>query len=384
MPLSAELTTCWHRFQDVLCPSLAETLGPLNKNHRRMIAVIDLAPPEAFVHCNSRHSPGRPQQSRTAIARAFIAKAVYNLSTTRALIDRVQNDPVLRRLCGWETVRQIPSEATFSRSFAAFAEHRIPERIHEALIKVAYADTCVGHISRDATAIKGRETSKTVKASARKAVKPKRKPGRPRKGEEVIKAPTRLQKQRVSDLDTMLADLPVHCDVGKKKNSKGFSESWKGYKLHIDAADGEVPISCILTSASMHDSQAAIPLSVMSGERIDHLYELMDAAYDSKDIAEHSRSLGHVPIIDVNPRNNKALKAHRKTEALARRCIGHTDPAAERYKVRSTVERVNGQLKDNYGGRFIRVQGHAKVFCHLMFGVLAMTAERLMRLAAPD
>ncbi len=272
-----------------------------------MIAVIDLAPPEAFVHCNSRHSPGRPQQSRTAIARAFIAKAVYNLSTTRALIDRVQNDPVLRRLCGWETVRQIPSEATFSRSFAAFAEHRIPERIHEALIKVAYADTCVGHISRDATAIKGRETSKTVKASARKAVKPKRKPGRPRKGEEVIKAPTRLQKQRVSDLDTMLADLPVHCDVGKKKNSKGFSESWKGYKLHIDAADGEVPISCILTSASMHDSQAAIPLSVMSGERIDHLYELMDAAYDSKDIAEHSRSSGHVPIIDVNPRNNKDL-----------------------------------------------------------------------------
>ncbi len=108
---------------------------------------------------------------------------------------------------------------------------------------------------------------------------------------------------------------------------------------------------------------------------MDYLYELMDATHDSKDIDQHSRASGHVPIIDVNPRNNKALIAHRKTEALARRCIGHTDP---------TVERVNGQLKDNTGYRFIRVQGHAKVFCNLIFGILVMTAELLMRLAAPD
>ncbi len=48
----------------------------------------------------------------------------------------------------------------------------------------------------------------------------------------------------------------------------------------------------------------------------------------------------------------------------------------------NAIERVNGQLKDNYGGRFVRVRGHAKVFCHLMFGIVVMTAERLMRLAA--
>ena len=59
----------------------------------------------------------------------------------------------------------------------------------------------------------------------------------------------------------MLADLPRQCNVGSKKNSKGYLECWVGYKLHPDVADGQIPISCILTSASVHDSQAAIPLA---------------------------------------------------------------------------------------------------------------------------
>ncbi len=62
-------------------------------------------------------------------------------------------------------------------------------------------------------------------------------------------------------LPDMLEDLPTACDVGTKKNSKG-------YKLHIDSAEGGIPISCILTSASAHDSQVAIPLAKISNERV--------------------------------------------------------------------------------------------------------------------
>jgi hypothetical protein len=40
-----------------------------------------------------------------------------------------------------------------------------------------------------------------------------------------------------------------------------------------------------------------------------------------------------------------------------------------RYNERSTVERVNGRLKEEFGGRMVRVRGHAKVMCHLMFGI---------------
>ncbi len=55
-------------------------------------------------------------------------------------------------------------------------------------------------------------------------------------------------------------------------------------------------------------------------------------------------------------------------------------PARERFKQRSSVERVNGALKDRYGGRHIRVQGATKVACHLFFGILVLTVEQLLRL----
>jgi hypothetical protein len=106
----------------------------------------------------------------------------------------------------------------------------------------------------------------------------------------------------------------------------------------------------------------------------------MDSAYDAPEIREKSRALGHVPIVDANPR--RGGKAEAAAEALARRKAGY-EPAEEiRYNERSSAERVNGTFKDNYGGRTIRVRGHAKVFSHIMFGILALTAEQLMRLVA--
>lgn len=44
----------------------------------------------------------RPSESRAAMARAFLAKAVFDVPTTQALVERLRNDPALRRLCGWE------------------------------------------------------------------------------------------------------------------------------------------------------------------------------------------------------------------------------------------------------------------------------------------
>ena len=48
-----------------------------------------------------------------------------------------------------------------------------------------------------------------------------------------------------------------------------------GYKLHVDTADGGIPISCIMTSASTHDSQVAIPLGTLKAGRVENLYDLM-------------------------------------------------------------------------------------------------------------
>ncbi len=178
----------------------------------------------------------------------------------------------------------------------------------------------------------------------------------------------------------MVAELPKACDVGTKRNAKGCKESWRGCKMHVDAADGDVPVSCILTSASLHDSQAAIPLARMTAERVDHCCELMDAACDSREIGLHARLAGRVAIIDTNPRRDAKLRERLATEARAQRSAGHVRHDRVRCRQRSGVERVNSALKDSYGGRHVRVRGHAKVACHLFFGVLALTVRQLMRL----
>ena len=136
----------------------------------------------------------------------------------------------------------------------------------------------------------------------------------------------------------------------------------------------------LLTSASLHDSQAAIPLATLSAERTTNLYDLMDAAYDAEPIRQHSRSLGHVPLIDTNPRRDKALAEELRTEARRLQRIGFQLPEQARYNERTAGERVNGRLKDEFGGRHVRVRGASKVMCHCMFGVLALTADQLVRL----
>ena len=94
----------------------------------------------------------------------------------------------------------------------------------------------------------------------------------------------------------------------------------------------------------------------------------------------YSYSLGHVPIIDSNPRGNKDLKQEMEQEKKAQKTLNWVSPPLQRYKQRSSAERVNSQLKDNFGGRVIRVRGNSKVFCHLMFGVLALSAYQILNL----
>ena len=375
MSLLARLSSYWCAFQEHLFSTIEEDLGPLGERYQSFITVLELVRVEQHLPC-CRSLRGRPQQDRAALARAFIAKAVFQIDTTRALRERLANDRALRRLCGWESIRALPSEATFSRAFAGFAEGALPSRLHEALIEHTMQEQLVGHVSRDATAIEGREKP-TPKP--KQPAKPKRKRGRPRKGEERPKEPSRLQRQQQMTLAEMLDDLPHGCDVGTKRNAKGYKESWIGYKLHIDAGDGGIPLSCILTSASVNDCQVAIPLATMSAARVTNRYDLMDAAYDAAEIRAHSESLGHVPIIDVNPRNSAALKRDLQQEAKARRTLGQGYAKDVRYRERSTVERVNGRLKDEFGARQVRVRGHSKVLCHLMFGILALTVDQLLR-----
>ena len=352
----------WTTVQQELIPKLWQEEGVLTPKLEKLIHIIEWVRIEEFVAV-SWCGIGRPPHDRGALATAFVAKAVLGLTTTTALIERLHMDRALRRICGFSLWKKLPTESSFSRAFAKFSQQKLAERTHEVFVRTQLGTALIGHISRDGTAIEAREKPEK---SAKPEAKKKHKRGRPRLSEIRETKQNVIQQQLTQPLAEIVAALPKACDRGVKCNAQGYKNSWNGYKLHLDTADCGIPVSALLTSASVHDSQVAVPLSLMTAKRVTHLYDLMDAAYCSEALRIHSRSLGHVPLIDHNPRGGE-----KQPFALHE---------AQRYQERTQAERTNGRLKDDFGGRHLRVKGHAKVMAHLMFALLALSAEQWMRL----
>ncbi|MEO1938731.1 MAG: transposase [Sulfurimonas sp.] len=134
----------------------------------------------------------------------------------------------------------------------------------------------------------------------------------------------------------------------------------------------------------MHDSSVALPLMQETSKRVNYLYDLQDAGYDADIIREFSFNLGHKPIIDINPKNSKELKAkielikHEKKSFNFLNLQQNLDE--EHYNQRSMVERVNKYLKDDFGCDKIYYQGATKVASVLAFGILSICIHQSLQL----
>lgn len=306
---SSSLSKMWNKILNLknsLFPELQESLRveEFSSKESKLIRVLDFAEIEKFITITS--STNTPK-FRKQIARAFIAKSVYNFQTTRELIDRLQNDRTLRILCGWRYKNDIPSESTFSRAFDEISTLQIAQKTHKKFVKEYLSEKTFFYNATDATKIPLRE--KVVKKTKEES-KVKYKVGRPKKGEirELIK-PTILQQQKeMQTVEEKLSLISTDCGVGIKQNSKGNREAWIGGKLHISTVDGDIPITAFYSGANVHDSSVALPLMQETSKRVNYLYDLQDAGYDADIIREYSYVLGHRPIIDINPKNSKALK----------------------------------------------------------------------------
>src|ERR1700689_5054627 len=237
-PLDA-MKARWNHIQGSLFPWLREEVDPLTEALGRLVTTLDVIGLEAFVPEPCRGA-GRPPEDRRALARAFVAKAMLGLPNTNALIERLAVDKSLRRILGWERRSQVPSEATFSRAFAEFARGDLPDKMHAALIVRTLGGRIVGVIARDATEIEARE--KPVKRETNDnnddppppdsaAAAQARSPAQGRATAKARADPARTADQPEPRSDACRA---AHaCDVGCKKNSKGYKETWNGYKLHL-------------------------------------------------------------------------------------------------------------------------------------------------------
>jgi IS5 family transposase len=323
--------------------------GYVTNEHRTFIQILQVIE-EVLPVCDRPGSLlGRKSYDEMAMIRSCLAKQFFNIATVTALRNRLLSDPSLRQICGFSVV---PSEATFSRRYASYAQMRLMEKTLGPLVSSHLEGRIVGHISRA--------------TNTKKEVKPKGKRGRPKKGTEPRdKKQSVLEKQLAQTTEQAIDELNTLCSWGCKRNSQGNNNYWKGYKLHLDVTDSGIPISAIVTGANVHDSQAAIPLERMSSERVTHLYSLMDSAYDAKPIKDFIITNGRIPIIDPNKR--------RKQQRVL-------SPAEkQRFKIRSTVERSNAHLKDWLIPSKIMVRGPDKVTHILMTGVLCLAAIKILQ-----
>ena len=382
--LSSNLSKMWNKILNLetsLFPALKEELRleELSSKESKLIKILDFA--EIEKHITIVKITNTPRD-RVEIARAFIAKSVYNLQTTRDLIDRLRIDRTLRMLCGWRYKTDIPSEAKFSRVFKELSDLKIAEKTHEKFVKEYLSDELFFYNATDATKVPLRE--KPVKVEKEKP-KPKKR-GRPPKGEtrEPTKPTILKQQKEMETVEEKLSLVSTDCGVGVKQNSKGNREVWIGGKLHISAVDGDIPITAFYSGANVHDSSVALPLMQETSKRVNYLYDLQDAGYDADIIREFSEKLGHRPIIDINPKNSKALKEKIKLikhEKESFKFINqYQNLDKEHYNQRSMVERVNKYLKDDFGCDKIYYQGAEKVASVLAFGILSVCIHQSLKL----
>ncbi len=380
--LSTNLSKMWTKIlnlENCLFLEIKEQLGTLSTKEEKLIKILDFAQIEKNVTVVTITNIPK---DREEIARAMIAKSVYNMQTTRDLIDRLHSDRVLRVLCGWRYKIDIPSEAKFSRVFKELSDLQIAQKTHKKFVNEYLSDTVFMYNATDAAMIPLRE--KPVKIE--KEEKPKNKVGRPKKGEkrEPVKPKILELQKEMKTTKKMLSLVSTVCGVGVKQNSKGNREITIGGKLHISAVDGDIPIAAFYSGANVHDSSVALPLINETSKRVMYLRDLLDAGYDSDIIREYSEKLNHKPIIDINPKNSKELKQKIqliKDEKVKFEFLNLPKSSDEHhYNQRSMVERVNKYLKDDFGCNTIYYQGATKVASVLSFGILSVCIHQSLKL----
>jgi len=192
--------------------------------------------------------------------------------------------------------------------YKEISDLKIAEKTHEKFVKEYLSEKIFFYNATDATKIPLRE--KAVKKD-KEEPKVKYKAGRPKKGEtrEPIKPKILEQQLEMQTVAEKLALVSRECGVGIKQNAKGNREVWIGGSLHISAVDGDIPITAFYSGANVHDSSVALPLIQETSRRVNYLYDLLDAGYDADIIRKFSLKHNHKPIIDINPKNSKELKA---------------------------------------------------------------------------
>lgn len=288
------------------------------ESSRRFDAIFSTFDVQPIFHLFTKKTlRGAPRElNYGAMIQSLIIRIVERIPTIKDLVKRLRNDPLFRFDCGFLVSDPVPSEASYSRIIDVISQSTILDDMQDTLIQQVFLEgfLCDEHLAIDATHFESRDASKP----SEKKETPTKKRGRKTKEEhaawlaeqaEVEANRTTYEKKIEHQLDipleTLWADAPIAPQWGIKKNSDGKNTFWYGFKGHLAVSSkSQYIVSRLMTSGSLHDSKAAIPLL----KKVKHLIPshfttaLFDAGYDYEPIYTQATAQNMRIVIPYNPR----------------------------------------------------------------------------------
>lgn len=259
-------------------------------------STLDLVDASALIarllEYRQRHSGvalGRKGFTPEALWRAYLARFLLNLPSVCALVRRLQDDPVLRRICG---LSRVPHRSTFSYFFSRLAQHR--ELVEEALA------CTTDHLKE---LLPGLGETLAIDSTT-------------------VRTHSNARRPFISDPE---ASWTAKTSTGPNADKNG--KEWHfGYKLHL-AADAvhNVPLFGYVSTASRTDSPELPGLLRGAMQRFGWLrpaHVTADRGYDAQTNHQAVLQVGAVPVIPMrrNP-GGRLLKGIYTTEG-APTCLG--------------------------------------------------------------
>ena len=357
---------------------------------------------------------------------ALLAGIVYRLPGVAELRRHLRTNPYLRYVCGITSGATIPSEPTFSRFLDRLVQHadlldacgaELVRRF--AALAPGFGEDVAGDSADIHAYARGKKTG-AADPDATWSAKGSKEGHTKRSGKQ--SPPTRATTS-----------------PGEKKGKDADKYWWFGYKLHLLVdAHYEIPIAATVTTAKEADTTELRPLldkrdALLPDTPLRRCWA--DAGYDSAANIRAILERGGIPLIPLNPGNEKSppgitttlgtplcpdglpmlywgrdghylkyrcpeksgqlccLRQHAATDRCSLSPYGlvvklnmrddprryvpvprETKKCARLYKGRTAIERVNGRLKDDLILDELRVRGLAKVRVRVGLNLLVMLA----------
>lgn len=258
-----------------------------------------------------------------AMIYALVIRIVERIPTIKDLVKRLRHDFIFHLECGFLFSDRIPSEASFSRFIKKLSESKALEEVQETLLLQAIQEGFITDevVAIDATHFESRDQS-TPQEKKPKA-EPKKRGRKPKAEQEAFQKEKQerdeqktvyektIEDQLDVDLKTLRTTVPIEPNWGIKKNSEGKNTFWFGFKAHLAVGSkSQYILQSLMSSASLNDGKAAIPLLKGIQERLSSLcirYGTLDAGYDYEAIYKQLHRMKAKAIIAYNKRNEGEL-----------------------------------------------------------------------------